>query len=291
MKSNDLLHRFIFDQCDIRGEIVTLEQSYQQVLDNNPYPTAVRELLGEFLAAVSLLSSTLKFDGVITLQARGEGAISLIMAECSHHNDVRAIVRPQPGQPMPESFISLPELLSNGVLVITLDPAIGERYQGIVPLEADTLAGCLEHYFKQSEQLATRFWLAANERACGGLLIQALPLQVASSEDVNREQWETAIALADTVTADELLGIGHDQLLYRLFNEQPVRLFSPAALKFHCSCSEERSVEALQSLGRDEVEQLLVEKGVITIDCQFCNQVYRFDAAAVRALFGQSTLH
>ncbi|UTF58817.1 Hsp33 family molecular chaperone HslO [Gilvimarinus sp. DA14] len=291
MKSNDLLHRFIFDQCDIRGEIVTLEQSYQQVLENNPYPAPVQRLLGEFLAAVTLLSSTLKFDGVITLQARGEGAISLIMAECSHHNEVRAIVRPQPGQEMPETIASLPELLGKGVLVITLDPAIGERYQGIVPLEADTLAGCLEHYFRQSEQLETRFWLAANEQTCGGLLVQALPLQVASSLEHNRDQWETAVALADTVTADELLSVGHDELLFRLFNEQPVRLFSPASLSFHCSCSHERSAEALQSLGRDEVEQLLVEKGVITIDCQFCNQVYRFDAAAVRDLFGQSTLH
>ncbi|MCP8900380.1 Hsp33 family molecular chaperone HslO [Gilvimarinus xylanilyticus] len=289
--STDLLHRFIFDECDIRGEIVTLGESYRQVLDSNDYPPAVQHLLGEFLAAVALLSSSLKFDGLISLQARGEGAISLIMAECSHDNQVRGIIRPRPGQPLPEDIPSLAQLLEKGVLVITLEPKIGERYQGIVPLDADTLAGCLEHYFKQSEQLETRFWIAADEQHCAGLLLQALPLQVAPSAEVNRDNWQTAIALAETVTPAEQLGLSHPDLLHRLFNEMPVRLFSPTQLHFHCSCSRERSAAALESLGREEVEQLLAEKGTIEIDCQFCNQLYRFNAEDVRELFGTGTLH
>ncbi|MDO3381392.1 Hsp33 family molecular chaperone HslO [Gilvimarinus algae] len=291
MISTDLLHRFIFDQCDIRGELVTLTTSYREVLQHNDYPVAVQQLLGEFVAAVALLSSTLKFDGVITLQARGEGDLALIMAECTHHNEVRAIVRPRPGVEIDQDNLSLVQLLGKGVLAITLDPAQGERYQGVVPLDAPTLAGCLEHYFRQSEQLETRFWLEANDQAAAGLLLQALPLQVADSVEVNRDQWQTAVALADTLTRDELLGVEHSQLLYRLFHEQSVRLFSPAQLRFSCSCSRERSLAALQSLGREEVEQLLVEQGAIDIDCQFCNQHYRFDTSDVREMFGEDTLH
>ena len=291
MISNDLLHRFIFDDCDIRGEIVTVGTSYREILSHNGYPQVVQALLGEFVAAVALLSSTLKFDGVVTLQARGEGALSLVMAECSHHNEIRAIVRPAPEGEIDADAASLSDLLGDGVLAITLDPAKGERYQGVVPLDADNLAGCLEHYFRQSEQLETRFWLAADENAASGLLLQALPQQLSASAEANADQWRTTIALADTVSSEELLRIDHQQLLYRLFHEQSLRLFSPGELRFACSCSRERSAEALKSLGQEDVEHLLVEKGEITIDCQFCNQLYRYNAADIRALFGQGTLH
>jgi molecular chaperone Hsp33 len=291
MISNDLLHRFVFDDRDIRGEIVTLGSSYREMLSHNNYPAAVQRLLGEFAAAVALLSSTLKFDGVITLQARGEGALSLVMAECSHHHDVRAIVRPAPDAYLDIEAATLPDLLGNGVLAITLEPAKGERYQGVVPLDADTLAGCLEHYFRQSEQLATRFWLAADADAASGLMLQELPQQLAASDADNADQWRTALALADTVSSDELLRIDHQQLLYRLFHEQPLRLFAPASLRFACSCSRDRSAQALLSLGRNDVEQLLVEKGEITIGCQFCGRLYRYNAADIRTLLGEETLH
>ncbi|WP_049723200.1 Hsp33 family molecular chaperone HslO [Gilvimarinus polysaccharolyticus] len=291
MISNDLLHRFIFDDCDIRGEVVTLGSSYQEILSHNDYPKVVQALLGEFVAAVALLSSTLKFDGVVTLQARGAGALSLVMAECSHHNEVRAIVRPAANGEIDADAATLSDLLGEGVLTITLDPAQGERYQGVVPLDADNVAGCLEHYFRQSEQLKTRFWLAADDSTASGLLLQALPQQLSASTEANAEQWRTTVALADTVSGEELLRIDHNQLLYRLFNEQPLRLFSPSEVRFACSCSRERSAEALKSLGQDDVEQLLIEKGEIEIDCQFCNQFYRYKAADIRALFGPGTLH
>lgn len=291
MISNDLLHRFMFDDRDIRGEIVTLGSSYREILSHNNHPVAVQRLLGEFAAAVALLSSTLKLDGVVTLQARGEGALSLVMAECSNHHDVRAIVRPAPDADTDIDAATLPDLLGDGVLAITLEPAKGKRYQGVVPLDADTLAGCLEHYFRQSEQLATRFWLAADNDAASGLMLQELPQQLAASDEDNADQWRTALALADTVSDDELLRIDHRQLLYRLFHEQPLRLFEPASLRFACSCSRERSAQALLSLGRDDVEQLLVETGEITIDCQFCSQLYRYNAADIRTLLGEETLH
>ena len=301
MPSNDLLHRFLFDDCDIRGEIVTLGDSYREVLSHNPQVPAIRRLLGEFLAAVGLLSSTLKFDGKIILQARGDGPLSTIMAECNHHNNLRGIVRTNPEIELSDELAdhgSLQQLLGNGILVITIEPQRSEnfggtleRHQGIVPMDAENLAGCLEHYFYQSEQLSTRLWFAANSDVATGFLIQALPQQLITNEDDNQDKWETIITLADTIKADELLELEHATVLYRLFNEQPLRLYEPKALRFACSCSRERSANALLAIGNDEVESLLIEKGSIDIDCQFCNQHYHFAADEVRKLLGGNTLH
>ncbi len=301
MPSNDLLHRFLFDDCDIRGEIITLGDSYREVLSHNPQQPAIHRLLGEFLAAVGLLSSTLKFDGKIILQARGDGAISTIMAECNHHNSLRGIVRLNSDIELSEELAlngNLQQLLGNGILVITIEPQRSEnfggtieRHQGIVPMDAEHLAGCLEHYFQQSEQLATKMWISADQDYVTGFLIQALPQQLITNEDDNRDKWETIVTLADTVKNEELLELEHPTVLYRLFNEHPLRLFEPKALRFSCSCSRERSASALLSIGKEEVESLLVEKGSIDIDCQFCNQHYHFAAEDVRRLLGGNVLH
>lgn len=301
MPSNDLLNRFIFDDCDIRGELVTLDESYREILSHNDHPPAIQKLLGEFLAAVSLMSSTLKFDGMIILQARGDGVISTIMAECNHHNNIRGIVRLKDDVELIEQLAqtgSMQELLGKGVLAITIEPkrteSFGgklERYQGIVPLEHETLAGCLEDYFQQSEQLSTRLWFAANSEHASGFLIQALPQQLKTNAEENKDHWETIEALADTITPEELLGLDHEQILYRLFHEQPVRVFDPTQVQFACSCSRERSESALLALGKDDVEELLIEKGNIEIDCQFCNKHYHFSPADVRKLLGGSVLH
>lgn len=294
MCSKDLMHRFLFEETDIRGEIVTLSASYQQIVQNNQgLPSQVQKVLGEFVAAVSLLSSTLKFDGVISLQARGDGPVSMIMVECNHHSSVRGIARVNP-EAAADAFDSedLRQLLGSATLAITIDPDKGERYQGIVPLDSDKLSHCLEHYFSQSEQLATRFWFAADEENATGLMLQALPRQLTSEEE-NAERWETAVHLADTVKPEELLELEHSTVLYRLFNEEEVRLFEPTALHFACGCSRERSANALISLGQVEVERLLQEQEMIKIDCQFCNQSYAFGATDMKTLFGapNQTLH
>lgn len=291
--SDDSLSRFIFDGADIRGEIVTLADSYAAVLANNPAPVVVQQLLGEFLAAAALLSSTLKFDGIITLQAQGDGPVPVIMAECNHHLGLRGTVRP-PEQGFADGLAGdLGQLIGHGVLAITIDPDKGERYQGVVPLDKPTLAACLEAYFAQSEQLGTRIWLEADNSRAAGLLIQALPTQLAASIEDNQAQWDTVIALAGTVTQNELLSLDHSSNLYRLFNEMQVRVFEPAPLQFQCTCSEQRSLSALAQIGREECEEILSEQGLISIDCQFCNQHYAFDAAQIRALFEGSppTMH
>ena len=290
MSDQDLLHRFVFDNCDFRGEVVTLGESYRQVLHNHPYPEGVRQLLGECLAAAALLSSSLKFNGRISIQAKGEGPVSLLMAECNHHQDLRGIARLREGEEQTRGQ-GLGELVGQGVMAITIEPERGERYQGLVPMESPSLAGCLQAYFEQSEQLKTRLWFAVDEQACTGLMLQALPGSERADPEQNRNHLETLSTLAGTVTTEELLSLEHAPLLYRLFNEYPLRLFDSTPLRFACHCSRERSAGALLSLGRDEVEQLLVEQGGIDIDCQFCNQHYHFDAADVRQLLGDTTLH
>ncbi len=294
MPSCDLMQRFLFDQTDIRGEVVTLCDSYQQVLENNQkLPSRVQSLLGEFVAAVSLLSSTLKFDGILTLQARGDGPLPLIMAECSHHKAGRAIAEVDPEADF-SAFEgqNLQSLVGSGMLAIIIDPDKGSRYQGIVPLDHPDLSACLQGYFDQSEQLPTRFWLASDDKAATGLMLQALPQQVASADD-NRDQWETVVQLASTLKDEELLTLEHTEVLYRLFHEEQVRLFDPAAVRFECSCSRERSANALVSLGRNEVEALLAEQDLISIDCHFCNQTYAFGAQDLDEIFGgeQHSLH
>ena len=289
MSSRDLLHRFVFEESDIRGEIVTLGDSYSKVMEcNAALPSCVKQLLGEFVAAVSLMSSTLKFDGILTLQARGKGPVPLIMAECGHQKSIRAIAQLDEEVTIPElEKADINALLGDAVLAIIIEPDKGERYQGIVPLEGSRLADCLEHYFSQSEQLPTRFWFAVEQDTVTGLLLQALPQQVASAEQ-NRDSWETVEQLAATVSAEELLQLEHPELLYRLFNEFKVTLFEPLPVRFECSCSRERSAAALESLGRKEVEAILAEQDWISIDCQFCNSKYVFGRQDMEQLFGES---
>jgi molecular chaperone Hsp33 len=301
MPSNDLLHRFIFDDADIRGELITLGNSYREVLSHNNYPPAIAQLLGEFLTAVGLLSSTLKFDGVIILQARGDGAIATIMAECNNHNSLRGIVRMNENVALNETLAqtgSLQQLLGKGVLFISIEPKRAEifegkveRYQGIVPMDSENLASCLEHYFYQSEQLATRLWFSANAENASGLLIQTLPAQLNKNPKENTAHWETVIALAETIAPEELLTLEHPTILHRLFHEQNLRVYEPRSLNFACSCSRERCATALLTLGITEVEEVLIEKGHIEIDCQFCNQHYHFTAVDVRKLLGGDVLH
>lgn len=291
---SDQLERFIFSRHDIRGQVVTLSEAYREVLRHNPLPEPVARLLGEFLAAACLLSTTLKFEGLLMLQARGEGDVPLILAECTHHSDLRGIARIAEGARIPEGA-SLRQLVGNkGVLAITVEPQQGERYQGIVPLERDTLAECLEDYFTQSEQLATRFWIEAGADTVGGILLQVLPGNNAASAEENREAWETAQHLAQTVTAEELHQLPHGQLLHRLFHELHPEPLGTANIRFRCSCSRERSARALIALGAEDVYTLLEEQGgEILTDCQFCNQQYRFDRAQIETLFNAPppTLH
>ena len=291
---SDQLERFIFSQHDIRGQMVTLTDAYRAVLENNQLPQPVAQLLGEFLAAACLLSTTLKFEGLLALQARSEGDVPLILAECTHHSDLRGIARLAENAQIAEGATLRDLVGERAVLAITVEPEFGERYQGIVPLEKETLAECLEDYFSQSEQLATRFWIESSPDTVGGIMLQVLPGNNAASEADNKDAWETAQHLAQTVTAEELHELPHDQLLHRLFHQLNPAQLGTANIRFKCSCSRERSARALIALGAEDVYQLLEQQGgEIAADCQFCNAQYRFDREQVETLFNAPphTLH
>ncbi|MCO1332736.1 Hsp33 family molecular chaperone HslO [Microbulbifer sp. OS29] len=291
---SDQLERFIFSKHDIRGQVVTLTDAYRDILEHNPLPAPVARLLGEFLAAACLLSTTLKFEGVLSLQARGEGNVPLIMAECTHHSDLRGIARVADDVQFNENATLRDMIGTRGALAITLEPKRGERYQGVVPMEKESLAECLEDYFKQSEQLATRVWLESSDSSVAGLMLQILPGNNAASAEENEDTWETAIHLADTVTAEELFTVPHPELIHRLFHQLEPATLGTDNIRFKCSCSRERSARALVSLGAEDVYQLLEEQGgEIVADCQFCNAHYRFVRDQIESLLNAPphTLH
>ncbi|HCO59284.1 MAG TPA: Hsp33 family molecular chaperone HslO [Porticoccaceae bacterium] len=292
----DQRQRFLFEHSDIRGEILSLESSYQTTLSKANYPPAIARLLGEFLAGACLLSGTLKFEGSISLQASGRGSLRLIMAECSHHQNIRAIAQTRPDplatsldEANAEEAPGLKTLLgANATLAVTINPERGERYQGIIPIESDSLSQCLESYFRQSEQLATGIWLSANGQRAAGLLIQALPEGVQST-DAREEHWRHLCHLASTLSAQEQLELSHNTILHRLFHEQSLRLFTPAEMSFSCTCSSARTLEALASFGKEELQAMLAETNPVEVTCQFCHHHYHFTRADIESAFKSTT--
>nr|WP_298117193.1 Hsp33 family molecular chaperone HslO [uncultured Pseudomonas sp.] len=280
----DFTQRFLFDDSDVRGEMVVLTQSYAQVLAKHPYPQPVAQLLGELLAAAALLLGTLKFEGLMVLQARSSGPVPLLMVECSSEGELRGIARYHAEQVRADAGLS--DLMPEGLLAITVEPRSGQRYQSLVDMDGATLADCLSNYFATSEQLPTRFWLNADGQRARGLLLQQLPADRLPDAEAREASWQHVVTLADTLTAEELLGLDNPTLLHRLYHEEQLRLFEPRTLQFRCSCSRERSANALVSLGQADAELLLRENaGSVVIDCQFCNERYAFDAADIAQLF------
>lgn len=251
----DTLQRFIFEDAPIRGELVHLDSSWQTVLSRHDYPAAVRKLLGEMMAASALLVSTLKFEGTLTIQFQGSGPVSLMVMEASNERAIRGIAKWE-GE-VAEG--SLKELLGNGTLAITIDPAKqGERYQGIVEIVGESLADSLEHYLTHSEQLDTHIWLASDDQQSSGMMLQRMP---GDMSDENKEDWERAVALASTIKGQELLELPVKEVLHRLFHEEELRLFDAEPLCFRCSCSRERVGGMLKSLGIDQIHSIIEDEG------------------------------
>jgi molecular chaperone Hsp33 len=280
----DFTQRFIFDDSDVRGELVSLERSYAEVLAKHPYPEPVAQLLGEFMAAAALLVGTLKFDGLLILQARSSGPVPLLMIECSSEREIRGLARYDADQVV--AGAGLPELMPEGTLAMTIDPTNGQRYQGIVELGGADLSESFTNYFALSEQLGTKFILKADTHRARGLLLQQLPIDKIKDDEDRADNWQHLTTLAQTLKTEELLGLDNQTVLHRLYHEEELRLFDIQPLQFRCSCSRERSARALISLGEEDAQQVLIEHGGnIEIDCQFCNERYLFDSADVAQLF------
>jgi molecular chaperone Hsp33 len=280
MSGGDALRRFMFEGFPVRGEIVRLDASWRAVLERENYPPAVRALLGEAMAASVLLASTLKFDGLLTLQIQGEGDLHLLVAQCGSDLAVRGLAKWRGEDPGG----SLAELTGGGRLAITIERRKEkERYQGIVLADTTTLAACLEAYFSQSEQLPTRLWLAADDGGAAGMLLQQMPASKGTAE-ADPDGWNRANQLADTLSPQELLALEAQEVLRRLFHEEDVRLSDRRPVEFRCSCSRQRVESALRLLGREELGDLLEAEGQIEVRCEFCNKAYELDAVDVEQL-------
>ncbi|MDE2280681.1 MAG: Hsp33 family molecular chaperone HslO, partial [Xanthomonadaceae bacterium] len=255
--------------------LVRLGPAWREVAGRVDYPVALRGLLGEALAASALLTANIKLDGELSVQLKSAGALRLLFAECSDQGRLRGLARWDAPLPEPLSLDALPQ----AVMAITIgNVERGQRYQGLVELRAANLAGVLENYFAQSEQLPARLLLAADGEHAVGLMLQKLPDEGGHGAVQDDDAWTRVMHLTATLGAAELLATEPDQLLYRLYHEESVRLFDPRPLAFGCSCSRERVAAMLRSLGREEVETTLAEQGGrIEVHCEFCAQRYEFD--------------
>jgi molecular chaperone Hsp33 len=269
---------FLFEQLDIRGAWVQLGPAWREMTAGRNYPEPVLELLGQLAVVATLITANLKQAGRLTFQLRGEGAVSLLVMDCDEQLRLRGMAR----APAELSAGSLPELLGEGALTLTLDTAgMRQPYQSHVPLQGETLAAVFEHYLEQSEQTPTRLWLAANHETAAGLFLQALPGANARDPD----GWNRVQLLAGTVKADELTGLGSIKLIESLFPEEDVRVYDPRPVSYHCPRDPEKIESMLRSVGRTECEAVIAEHGEIRVHDDICNHEYVLDAAAVAALF------
>ena len=286
----DLRQRFYIEDSPVRGEVVHLETALQTILAQREYAPAVQVLLGEMLSATALLASTLKIKGRISLQIQAQGTFKWAMAECNHLGEVRALAdyEEDPRFMQGESSSTVLAALNSAVLFINIEPEFGERYQGIVALEKPTLAGCLMQYYDLSAQIPTRIVLASNATRSGGLLIQLLPRNNEEEQQrVDEDLWPRLTMLTETLKADELTELDAQDILYRLYNEEEVRLPEVEQLKFACTCSREKCANALIKIGLDAVKETLEINNPIEMDCQFCNKRYIFTAKDALSLFGE----
>ena len=294
MHDRDCLHRFLFEHYPIRGHIVHLDASWRALLEHRDYPPAIRDTLGEAVAASVLLAATLKFDGTLSLQLQGQGPMHLMLAQCSSELGVRAVARYR------EAHVErdLAALSGEGNLTVTLENEdLSQRYQGVVPLSGERLADCLREYFESSEQLPTRLWLHATEKGASGLQLQRLsdhsvrerakisrPIELPERDEID-DAWRRVQLLGDTLRGEELQGLSDRDILRRLFAEDDVRLFESSPVYFRCRCTRERVIGMLRSLGAEEIRSILVERGEVEVRCDFCNRAYRFDPVDVEKLF------
>jgi len=287
LPENDSLYRFIVEGCNVRGELVYLNESWRALAGRHDYPPAVRNLLGEAVSAAALLSATIKYDGALSIQASGDGGLRLLIAEATASGTVRGLARWKGDT---DSAL-LPELLGNGRLAITIDPGGGgERYQGIVALEGGSLSQSLRGYFSHSEQLPTRLWLAVEEERIAGLLLQRIPEEHMDSTwadlvDPGREAWRQTLEHTDDMHSSELLNRNVADLLARIHGDRAVRIYRGDNWRFLCGCSREKVSDVLRALGRDDLEALIEERGHVSVGCEFCNSMFEFDTIDVAGLF------
>jgi molecular chaperone Hsp33 len=311
------VHKFLFDGLPVRGTLVRLTDSWQEILQRRAansttgaYPAPVSQMLGELTAAAVLMQSSIKFNGSLTLQIAGDGPVKLAVAEVQPDLSLRATATVMGKVVVGSSLSKMINVSNKGRCVVTLDPKDkfpGQQpYQGVVPLFDDhrqpieKLSSVIEHYMLQSEQLDTTMVLAANDTVAAGLLIQRIPMQgegnltgsMVSKRNEDEiglnEHYNRLAVFAASLKQEELLTLNPNDILHRLFWEEAVIRYEPAPAKFACTCSRERVSNMILSLGQAEVEEILAERGYVEVSCDFCGQQQRFDPVDAAQIFVDS---
>lgn len=281
----DSVTRFHFERAAVRGAVASLDDAGREILDQHSYPPALRRALAELLAASALLASALAFKGTLIVQLQGTGPVTLLVVECTADLGLRATAQWR------DTALALPEDASlralagdpdTSRLAIMLDPKDGGPiYQGVVALEATSIAELIEHYLTTSEQIDSRLALATDGTRTRGLLLQRMP-SAGADDDAT---WRRAATALD-IDAAELLNAGSvEAVLASRFPTDDIRVMKGRRARFHCDCSSERVSNALRMLGRAEIESILAEQGTIGVKCEFCGRSYSFVAADALALF------
>jgi molecular chaperone Hsp33 len=279
--TTDTLRRFVFEAEEIRGSIVRLDNTWQQLLTNEQYPQQVSQLLGEAAAAIALLGRNLKFDGRLTLQIQGNEHLRLLVMQCDNNLRLRGLAR-FGDEPLPEAFT---ELVDNGTLCVTVESSTkAERYQSIVPLSEINLAECLGLYYRQSVQLPSLFMLAADEQRATGLMFQVMPERKAGSG-----RWQQLMESLAGLDMARLAALDDELLMTALFPEDDIRLFDSEPVAFHCDCSDERIENMLRILGPEELGSLVTDQNPVEICCEFCNRQYEVSAERIWGIVAELT--
>lgn len=282
MTEFDQIQPFLFLNSNIRGVIVRLRQSYHAIRERHPYPPTVQYQLGQALAAIPLLSSTIKSDSSLILQIETDGPLSLVVTQCRPHFKIRGLAKWHG-----EVSVNPKEAFGHGRLVLTITSPNQERYQGVVEFKEGSIATALETYFEQSEQLPTSIMLFANEQTAAGLLLQVIPDGNVEHPTLN---WDEAIHLAKTISAQELFELPNQTVLKRLFHEHDIELFSSEKIEFQCSCNIEKMENAVRLLSQEEIDELLHLHKAITVTCEFCHYRYEFNASDMERIAKEKEL-
>lgn len=286
----DVIQTFQIEGLDVRGRLVRLDATTARAIHGHDYPPALARLVAETMVLTATLGSSLKYDGIFTLQIQGSGPVSLAMSDMTSDGNMRAYAKIKEGMTMPEGDnVSIPQMIGAGYMAFTVDQgADTDRYQGITELTGATLAECAQNYFKQSEQLETAIAIVSDAPTDGrapraaALMVQKLP----GAEGADDEPWRRAVILMSSATAQELLdpNLPANDLLFRLYHEDGVRIYEPRAVRHGCRCSEQRVSRTLTSFPKDDVADM-AEDGRITVTCEFCRTDYVYSLEDLDALY------
>ncbi|WP_019556829.1 Hsp33 family molecular chaperone HslO [Thiomicrorhabdus arctica] len=279
--TNNSIQRFLFKELNIRGQVIQLNEAWELMLKDRHYPEAIRHLLGKLTAFSVIMANGMKHTGKITLQVQGSGPITLLVVEVTHDLNIRGVAKTN--ETIPEQA-TLDELLGDGQILVTLENTQTQHhFQSYVDRTGDSIEETFENFLSQSEQLPSKIWLAATDKALGGVLIQKMP----ESDDLDADGWDRIHSLTTTVTDEELTQLDTETLLHRLFHEETVELFESQSIKYECPEDKERVLNMLKSLGEEEVRKILEEQGEIVIHNEMCNFHMRFHQKDVDALFAE----